>query len=220
MNRDWLRAQLEAGRSFCDIGRELGLDDSSVAYWAKKHGLRSQLAERFAPRGPIDRDRLEAMASEGATLREMAAALDRSIATIRYWIGRWEIERPRRPSRRPDDPATAPRRVVMRCQRHGEVEFCLEGRGYYRCTRCRAERVTEWRRRVKQTLVSEAGGACAVCGYDACIAALQFHHLDPGEKSFMVSREGVTRSLAEVRAEAEKCVLLCATRKSRLDTAR
>lgn len=63
---------------------------------------------------------------------------------------------------------------------------------------------------MKQTLVAEAGGACVACGYDACVAALQFHHLYPSEKSFMVSREGVTRSIAEARTEAEKCVLLCA----------
>lgn len=116
VERDWLRTQLEAGRSFGEIGRELGLDDSTVAYWAKKHGLRSQLAERFAPRGRVERDQLEAMARQGATLREMAAALDRSIATIRYWLARWEIDRRRRPCRPPEDPATAPRRVVMTCK--------------------------------------------------------------------------------------------------------
>jgi hypothetical protein len=42
------------------------------------------------------------------------------------------------------------------------------------------------------------------------MAALQFHHLDPARKSFALSRNGVTRSLAELRAEAAKCVVLCA----------
>jgi hypothetical protein len=56
----------------------------------------------------------------------------------------------------------------------------------------------------------ESPGRCRLCGYDRCPAALQFHHLDPGEKSFALSREGVTRSLAEAQAEAAKCVLLCA----------
>ena len=67
-----------------------------------------------------------------------------------------------------------------------------------------------WRRKVKRILVEEAGGACAVCGYSRFDAALQFHHVDPTEKSFALSREGVTRSLARARAEAQKCVLLCA----------
>lgn len=49
-----------------------------------------------------------------------------------------------------------------------------------------------------------------LCGYSRFDAALQFHHVDPAAKSFALSREGVTRSLAKARQEAEKCVLLCA----------
>jgi hypothetical protein len=52
-------------------------------------------------------------------------------------------------------------------------------------------------------------GGCLICGYDRCIAALQFHHVDPREKSFHVSRDGVSLSLERAREEARKCVLLC-----------
>ena len=58
-------------------------------------------------------------------------------------------------------------------------------------------------------LVAEAGGACAICAYSRCLAALEFHHLDRSSKSFSVAARGVTRSLAEARVEAGKCVLLC-----------
>jgi len=63
---------------------------------------------------------------------------------------------------------------------------------------------------VTEILVSEAGGSCRICGYSRSLAALHFHHLDPEEKRFGMGREGVTRSLAEMRAEARKCALLCA----------
>jgi hypothetical protein len=69
--------------------------------------------------------------------------------------------------------------------------------------------VTRRRRKVKQILVDEAGGGCRLCGYDRCVAALHFHHLDRATKSFHLSQQGVTRSLAAARAEARKCVLLC-----------
>jgi transposase len=210
VDREWLRQQLGKGKSFEEVGREVHRDGSTVAYWAKKHGLRSQGAERFAARGAPDRTELERLAAEGATLAEMAAGVDRSIATVRHWLRRWEIERAPRQTRRPPDPATAPPVVEMDCARHGRSEFRLEGRGYYRCKRCRLERVSAWRRRVKRLLVAEAGGACKLCGYDRCAAAMQFHHLEPERKSFALSREGVTRSLAEARAEAAKCILLCA----------
>jgi hypothetical protein len=39
---------------------------------------------------------------------------------------------------------------------------------------------------------------------------LEFHHLVPSEKSFSLSYRGVARSLEKAKAEASKCVLLCA----------
>jgi deoxycytidylate deaminase len=76
--------------------------------------------------------------------------------------------------------------------------------------KCRAEAVTKRRRLVKATLVADAGGRCVLCGYASTPAALQFHHLDPSIKAFHLSHGGVSRSLAAARAEADKCVLLCA----------
>ncbi|MEO8690851.1 MAG: hypothetical protein ABI611_21875, partial [Solirubrobacteraceae bacterium] len=82
--------------------------------------------------------------------------------------------------------------------------------GRYRCKLCRSEHVSARRRRVKRLLVEEAGGRCILCGYDRYTGALQFHHLDPSTKSFALSVQGVARSLEKARAEAAKCVLICA----------
>jgi len=73
-----------------------------------------------------------------------------------------------------------------------------------------SDAVSRRRREVKRILVEEAGGGCALCGYDRCVSALSFHHLEPATKSFELSRRGVTRSIERARAEARKCVLLCA----------
>lgn len=89
------------------------------------------------------------------------------------------------------------------------TQFGRRAQGGYRCTRCRAEAVARRRRKVKRLLVEEAGGSCRVCGYDRCVAALHFHHLDRAEKSFSLSHRGVARSLAKARSEASKCLLLC-----------
>lgn len=62
---------------------------------------------------------------------------------------------------------------------------------------------------MRDILVAEAGGCCAVCGYDRCIINLHFHHVDPKQKSFPMNM-GRGKSLAAYRAEAEKCVLVCA----------
>ena len=98
----------------------------------------------------------------------------------------------------------------MACAHHGSTDFILEGRGYYRCKKCRAERVAQRRRDVKAILVREAGGKCRLCGYDRWVGALQFHHTDPREKRFNIALRGVARSLERLRAEARECTLLCA----------
>ncbi len=72
------------------------------------------------------------------------------------------------------------------------------------------DRVSAWRRRTKAMLVEEAGGCCQICSYAKHQAAMQFHHLDPSQKSFALSLRGITRSIDALRREAKKCVLLCA----------
>jgi hypothetical protein len=49
-----------------------------------------------------------------------------------------------------------------------------------------------------------------LCGYDRHVGALEFHHVDPADKRFALSHMGIARSLERARAEARKCVLLCA----------
>ena len=58
--------------------------------------------------------------------------------------------------------------------------------------------------------VEYKGGRCQVCGYDRCIEALEFHHLDPTQKDFGISHKGYTRSWEKVKEEVDKCILLCA----------
>jgi len=139
------------------------------------------------------------------------AALDRSTATVRHWLHKYEIPLNRRRGRKPRTIVgiSGNGMIVAECPRHGATEHTIDGRKHLRCLRCRTEAVVQRRRKVKEILVAEAGSRCLLCGYDRCLAALQFHHLDPAEKAFHVSREGVTRSLAKARAEARKCVLLC-----------
>ena len=105
---------------------------------------------------------------------------------------------------------TKPKIVIRECKQHGKTEYILEScSNGYRCKKCRTDSVAKRRRKVKDILVEEAGGKCLICGYDKCVAALQFHHLDPTEKSFGIAAKGATRSLDALREEAKKCALLC-----------
>ena len=70
--------------------------------------------------------------------------------------------------------------------------------------------VTLRRKNLKEQAVSYKGGKCLICGYDRCLDALTFHHLD-GHKDFGIAARGYTRSWKAVKAELERCILVCAT---------
>jgi Homeodomain-like domain len=216
MDRAWLAAQLDSGRSIEAIAVEVARHPATVASWVDKHGLRSTLADRHAPRGGIPRDTLEALVAEGLSVRAIATRVDRSTATVRHWLKRYQLSTRGRRARVQLDyaPVGTPAgdgELVGECPRHGRTRFHRIGAdGRIRCARCNADAVVARRKRIKALLIAEAGGTCRLCGYDRCASALHFHHLDPRTKSFHVSQEGATRSLAAARAEAAKCVLLCA----------
>jgi hypothetical protein len=155
--------------------------------------------------GAVDRTELEELIARGLTVREIAAATGKGYSTIRYWLTKHQLRTLHR------GPGRASRLEAGEyvCVRHGRVPFAKDSHGV-RCTKCRAERVSRRRRRVKEILVTEAGGRCVLCGYNRYVGALQFHHLNPAEKAFELGMRGLTRSLAAMRAEAAKCALVCA----------
>jgi hypothetical protein len=151
------------------------------------------------------------MAAAGMTIRAMAAELGYSYTAVRHWLVRYGIKTARATTLAD----TAQARLDLAdetdatCPKHGWTRYRRLKDGF-RCLRCRQEAVSERRRAVKQRLVDEAGGCCVLCGYDRSVAALQFHHLDPATKRFALSGKGVTRAMDSARAEAAKCILLCA----------
>lgn len=70
--------------------------------------------------------------------------------------------------------------------------------------------VIKRRFKVKQMAVEHAGGKCKLCGYNRDVSALEFHHLDSSQKDFAIGQKGYTRSWEKVRAEVDKCILVCA----------
>jgi DNA invertase Pin-like site-specific DNA recombinase len=67
--------------------------------------------------------------------------------------------------------------------------------------------VVEWRKRKKIELLEYKGGKCEKCGYNKCVDALEFHHIDPNEKDFTIS--GKSWSFDRLKNEVDKCILLC-----------
>jgi transposase len=214
MDRTALETMLGEGLSLAAIARRVGRHESTVAYWVDRHGLRANARERHAARGALPREQLEALIESGRSIAQIAGEVDRSKAAVRHWLRRYGLRTGRSAGSRPREMSVAARAAGLRnatlpCPRHGESDHVLDGRGYFRCRICRREAVVRRRRRVKRILVEEAGGSCRLCGYERSVAALEFHHVDPGEKQFGLAQGGIARSIARLRLEARKCVLLC-----------
>lgn len=75
------------------------------------------------------------------------------------------------------------------------------------------------RAKFKFELKMNHGGKCSKCGYNKCLDALDFHHVDPSTKQNTFIKLGVKVSVTNLShvsgqkaatAEAKKCILLCA----------
>lgn len=101
------------------------------------------------------------------------------------------------------------RYIEKECKKHGTVRHILENRGSYRCVKCRVISVQKRRDLLKLKAVEYKGGRCERCGYNKCVAALDFHHKDPKEKDFGISQGGKTRSWDKMKIELDKCIMVC-----------
>lgn len=63
-------------------------------------------------------------------------------------------------------------------------------------------------RETKKQAVEYKGGKCERCGYNKCIAAMDFHHLDPSQKDFSISN-AKNKSFDKIKNELDKCILVC-----------
>lgn len=51
---------------------------------------------------------------------------------------------------------------------------------------------------------------CAKCGYDECYLALEFHHVNPEDKKFLIGKAFIaSHSNERIIEELNKCILLC-----------
>lgn len=83
------------------------------------------------------------------------------------------------------------------------LPIILEALGY-------KEESRERGRKFKIKCVEYKGGCCEKCGYDKYVGALQFHHLDPKEKGFALSKMKSHKFDKKIKEELDKCMLVCA----------
>ena len=87
-----LERYLADGLSLEAIGRRAGRAASTVGYWVSKHGSSPSITSAGVSRGGITRHRLEELVEAGMSSRAIAARLERSDTTVRYWLDRHGLQ--------------------------------------------------------------------------------------------------------------------------------
>jgi hypothetical protein len=90
-----------------------------------------------------------------------------------------------------------------RCDRTNKVQSY--------CKQCNKDLVIERKKELKRKCVEYKGGVCESCGYNKCMAALEFHH--KYNKEFGISTIRITswdKNKEKLIKELDKCMLLCA----------
>lgn len=75
------------------------------------------------------------------------------------------------------------------------------------CYECMPDGVQLTRGMFLAKIKQARGGKCIRCGYDKCLKALEFHHIDPSKKDFTISNDHF--KLQEAVEETKKCILIC-----------
>lgn len=148
----------------------------------------------------MQRASLVELVCRGYSTRRLAKELSTSQTNIRYWLGKYDL--------RTDESSKAPSGRKCPCGETRSIMFYARMKAI--CIACHNKYTVARQQRNKAWAVAQSGGCCKLCGYDRCLAALDFHHLDPTTKDSGLEA-GIRRSWGKPRilAEISKCLLVC-----------
>lgn len=150
----------------------------------------------------MEKQLLVNMLNENKSLRQVAKITGKSLGSVRYWVAKYELEKYNNI-------------VCEMCQSPlvgNQSKFCsvkckqqsvnFKHKNYS----CQQARGLERKRK----LIEIAGGECCDCGYKKNISALEFHHINPEEKSFGIDlRKCSNLNWDRLVEEVKKCILIC-----------
>lgn len=102
------------------------------------------------------------------------------------------------------------KKICPKCKQEFITKKYGHSRRYcYNCVPIITTNGAEARKLIKQWAVEYKGGRCEKCGYNKCIVALDFHHLNPKEKDFNLSNRNLNMDWDVIKEELDKCILVC-----------
>lgn len=160
----------------------------------------------------MQKEQLEMFIQQGLSSYQIANKLNKSQTTIRYWLNKHNLKTNPRQSQKVQN---TPDGIFKKCSRCHEIKEItkenfyvrMDGRFHVWCRQCLNKITSENQIKNKLKAVEYKGGRCSVCQYDKYYGALEFHHLNPDEKDFNLSRKNY--SFEKLRPELDKCICVC-----------
>jgi len=163
----------------------------------------------------MEKQYLEDRISENLSLREIAKLTGLSPSTIRHWTKKYGLKSNHKSILESKGlvKVYGKYRHCPVCKTDVETERFYTKRnkknssGY--CIDCTSRLSHERKKAFKKECVEYKGGKCIECGYSKCVNAMDFHHRDPKEKDFEISKLPSKKLTDKVKKELDKCDLLC-----------
>jgi len=102
-------------------------------------------------------------------------------------------------------------KLCPKCNKKKKLnEFYKRESGGYSsyCKLCCSNSTKDRQIKLKKEAVEYLGGKCLICGYNKYYGALEFHHLEPSKKDYIISKSKLL-NLDKVKKELNKCICLC-----------
>lgn len=157
---------------------------------------------------------LKELIGKNMSTYEISNLLGKSQTTVRYWIKKHNLSTNHKSFKQIGKKEYGDSRICPKCQKSREIGDFYQRRGKPNsstyCKECTNTQTLDRVRELKRKCVEYKGGQCVTCGYDKCIGALEFHHLDPISKDFTIAHLRSYSFNKKVTTELDKCVLVCA----------
>lgn len=142
----------------------------------------------------------------------MAKETGLSQTNIRYWLGKYGLKsKVTKSDGGKNHIAPVVKFECKKCQETNPGNFYKTRN---RCKKCHNLDQTTRFRQYKKQAVEYKGGCCQrsiggkMCGYNRCLAGLDFHHLDPKQKD-PKWRAMKNWKFDRIKKELDKCILVC-----------
>lgn len=163
----------------------------------------------------------------GLSLHQITKLENKSLTTVRYWVKKHKLkpnfknfkEEVFNKPGNPEAENTKTKKYCPNCDKVYDRSNFYQRRGIcdsVYCKTCTNKLTVIRQKELKSKMVEYKGGKCqnpncpTPGGYNRCLGALEFHHIDPTKKDFSLSHLKRYAFNEVVKEELDKCILLCA----------